>query len=481
MKATKKAKNHVSLIRCPHVRNANGLCDLGRWNVVFDIPIPGWLPASSKFGIDELGTCYTLYATAKFINLDDSRTSSSWFTTLCSPFRSRQWRVNAAKTISVHRSVEPPSTDVSEVPPTTYLVRSKIIASHAEDALQIPADVIEKLQILASIPEYVDVNDDTLALTLRLRTKGLDETRCKSLRLVQFGVDVVQKDKCRFVANVTFNMMILLKRASRFRATPEYLTRYPVPGPSSQPPNVPLRTSHRLASIYDVGIFAPPVNDDSSMSRTFSLLPKDENGKYSLDGETQVFANDAENVDNPTWYTLQTSIPIAHCGASGRDEDSYWAGSPVLRPSSSGPLFGVRHEVRISLTCTYEFPDEGGVACETINFGIPLTFSRVAPSLPPRSSSPTPSEATDIEYNSSIPALPPLLPYAQNLPAYSQLFYSNGDRKFDATPLPLYTPRDSPSASTSTIDIADTLSTSTPSDKDYGVDDDAAETTHLLS
>lgn len=168
--------------------------------MVFDIPIPGWLPASSKFGIDELGTCYTLYATAKFINLDDCRSSSSWFNTLCSPFRSKQWRVNAAKTISVHRSVEPPSTDVTEVPPTTYLVRSKIIASQAEDSLQIPADVIEKLQILASVPEYVNVDDDALALTLRLRTKGLDETRCKSLRLLQFGVDVVQKDKCRFVA-----------------------------------------------------------------------------------------------------------------------------------------------------------------------------------------------------------------------------------------------------------------------------------------
>lgn len=31
-------------------------------------------------------------------------------------------------------------------------------------------------------------------------------------------------------------------------------------------------------------------------------------------------------------------------------------------------------------------------------------------------------------------------PYAQNLPAYSQLFYSNGDRKIDySIPLPLYT------------------------------------------
>ncbi len=44
--------------------------------------------------------------------------------------------------------------------------------------------------------------------------------------------------------------------------------------------------------------------------------------------------------------------------------------------------------------------------------------------------------------------MPTSTPYTQTsaLPAYSQLFDSNGDRKLDPTPLPLYTSRESPNS-----------------------------------
>lgn len=46
-------------------------------------------------------------------------------------------------------------------------------------------------------------------------------------------------------------------------------------------------------------------------------------------------------------------------------------------------------------------------------------------------------------------------PYVPNLPAYSQLFDSNGDRKIDySVPLPLYTPQLPPSTSHLQLDAA---------------------------
>jgi hypothetical protein len=48
-----------------------------------------------------------------------------------------------------------------------------------------------------------------------------------------------------------------------------------------------------------------------------------------------------------------------------------------------------------------------------------------------------------LDRETGAPSLPALVPYAYAaLPVYSQLFYSNGDRK-DPMPLPLYTPRES--------------------------------------
>jgi hypothetical protein len=59
--------------------------------------------------------------------------------------------------------------------------------------------------------------------------------------------------------------------------------------------------------------------------------------------------------------------------------------------------------------------------------------------------------------NASAMELQKSAPYSQSLPAYSQLFYSNGERKIDySTPLPLYEPPPSASSSSSfTLDHND--------------------------
>ncbi|KAK0463895.1 uncharacterized protein EV420DRAFT_1113295 [Desarmillaria tabescens] len=435
-----------------------------RWNVVFNIPIPGWLPASSQYGTEDMGTTYALYATAKFLDLDNT---SPWsLSALCAPFRSREREVHAEKIVPLRRFVDSQFLDSTEVPRTTFLVNSKRTPpKNNEDRPRIPQEIVSKLQILASIPEYVDVNEDAVDLTLRMRAHGLEEEQCKKLQLSAFAVNVLQREKYRY------------------RPSAEYRRRFPLPSDSEQPPNIPLRSCHRLGYLYD-GFYSPPINSDAAHIRTASLLPSEENGEYILGDHNYVFAHNAPG-ETPIWYTLQTSIPFISDPDIKQDESSDWIGPPCLRPTGSSPLLTLRHEVCISLMITYDLPDQNQQATETLTFAIPLRFAHVPPPPPPSAhSSPLPvlSQSMIIPSAESLPAISS--GYSETvLPAYSQLFYSNGDRKLDSTPLPLYTAHEQscPSESTS----ANPDEPCEPSDRGRKVehvddDDNSSETTPLL-
>ncbi|KAG7448033.1 uncharacterized protein BT62DRAFT_946908 [Guyanagaster necrorhizus] len=436
-----------------------------RWNLVFNIPIPGWLPASSKYGVDDMGTSYTLYATAKFLDLDNT---SPWsLSALCAPFRSREREVHAEKTIPIRRFVDSQFLDPAEVPLTTFLVNSKTNPpKRDDDRPRIPQEIISKLQILASIPEYVDVLEDSIDLTLRMRVHDLEEEQCRRLQLSAFAVNVLQREKCRH------------------RPSAEYRRRFPLPSESQQPPNIPLRSCHRLGYLYD-GFYSPPINNDAAHIRTFSLLPSEENGEYILGDHNYVFAHNVPG-ETPIWYTLQTSIPfIPDPDVIKRDESSDWIGLPSLRPTGSSPLLTFRHEVCISLMIGYDLPDQNQQATETLTFAIPLRFAHVPPPPPPSARTcplPALSQSMIIPSAESLPAISS--EYSETaLPAYSQLFHSNGDRKLDSTPLPLYTAHEQPCPSESTSANPD--EPCEPSDRGHKVehaddDDNSSETTPLL-
>lgn len=64
-----------------------------------------------------------------------------------------------------------------------------------------PIQVLDKIQVLASVPEYIDIEGRTLPLTLRLRTNGLCEEDCKRLQVTEVIIDVLQREKCRYEGN----------------------------------------------------------------------------------------------------------------------------------------------------------------------------------------------------------------------------------------------------------------------------------------
>src|ERR1700761_3376105 len=169
-----------------------------QWNIVFDLPIPGWLPASHDFAPGDLGasTQYCLHAVVKFIVLEDLDSTSWSLTSLYSSFRSRAKTLKACQTVTLRRFVEPP-TDEPTTPTcfVNYLLNPS--TQTLDTGLSTLPQILSKIQVVVSVPKYVDVCDSSLSFTLRLRTKDLEEADCKRLQVTKFAVDVAQEERCR--------------------------------------------------------------------------------------------------------------------------------------------------------------------------------------------------------------------------------------------------------------------------------------------
>jgi hypothetical protein len=99
----------------------------------------------------------------------------------------------------------------------------------------------------------------------------------------------------------------------------------------------------------------------------------------------------------------------------------------MIRSHYDSPHLRVRHQLVVAVLCSYEHDnaegsDEPLVAFEALNFTIPLHFvlPGSAPTVSPFSPLVSPIRVTD-----------PYSKQTMKIPAYSQLFYSNGDPRED--------------------------------------------------
>ncbi|KAJ7063453.1 hypothetical protein C8F01DRAFT_78070 [Mycena amicta] len=391
-----------------------------QWHVVFDMPIPGWLPASHDFAPGDLGaaTQYLLHAVVKFVVLDET---SAWsLTTLYSPFRSRARSIEVCKTINLRRFAEAPTDEpVTQPALINYLLTPPAQPKQNTD-LSIPAHVLSQIQVLASVPKHIDVCESCIAFTLRLRTKDLEEDECKRLQVTKFTIDVVQEERCR-----------------RVKAGSEFQTKFPIAPRDMQPPNKPLLNPNTTGDMYQLGLYLSPPSSASRMVASSSMLPSDETGIYRLTGDTHVFAQDPTK-DSATWYTLETLIPFVHSLGSV-EECKDWEGALTVRPSSNSPLYEVSHALKLSVSVQYDMPHGDQKAVADLTFSIPINMARIAPPLPPRDLLPALYNMMHLP-DGSFPPASALLPNGVGLPVYSQLFDAQGNRKVDDTPLPRYAP-----------------------------------------
>jgi len=142
---------------------------------------------------------YTLAATARFMSLDADNSISSWspFSALCAPFRPRFRSAETCKTIKLRRFINPPKAEAVEVPKINYLVNSSL--SGTKDDNRIPAEVLASIQVLVSVPEYVDLKGKEVPLSIRLRTKNLCEEECNKVQLTATSLDITQHEEFRCV------------------------------------------------------------------------------------------------------------------------------------------------------------------------------------------------------------------------------------------------------------------------------------------
>lgn len=178
------------------------------WNVVFNLTVPGWLPPSAIFGDPEIGgdtgTRYALHASAKFDNVDDM-SSSSWFSSFCNPFSFATLRTVKARKcpVQLNRLLSPAShasTSTSLFPSANYHVHAEP-ETHVEKEGKphIPSHVLSAMRVVCTVPDHIGMEEESVPFTLRLRTTGLSESECRRLRITQFGVDLEQSERYRYV------------------------------------------------------------------------------------------------------------------------------------------------------------------------------------------------------------------------------------------------------------------------------------------
>ncbi|EJD05698.1 uncharacterized protein FOMMEDRAFT_166053 [Fomitiporia mediterranea MF3/22] len=380
------------------------------WNFVFDLPIPGWLPSSSIFGTDihgPTGTSYSLFAEARFTPLEGPHSRSWSFSTLCMPFWSRPRIAKSPRVdIEVVRCTLP--TILEELdssvsfPDAMFVVHAR--CADKDDAECPEDDIFSNIELRASIPEYVDMDSGSFMLTLRLRAGALSAEQQRKLRLSHFRMQLSQSE-------------VYSRRPSR-----SYTSAFPLP--SSQPDSTPLLNAHPVKAMYDIGL-APvnfPEGEVPRVRTSFSLLPHKQQGRYALPYGGVSLLQEAAAADENVWTRLDMIVPFEGVSIG---EDEIWERQngrvKALRADEDSPFFRVHHELEVELTFTYEGGENGDDASirESMVFSIPVKFAR----------------------------LPPTNPWDDStfLPAYSQLFYSNGERRTDySTPLPMYTAKADP-------------------------------------
>jgi hypothetical protein len=136
----------------------------------------------------------------KYVVVENQRSTPWSLTTLCSPFRSRTRSLNTYTTVTIRRFVQPPTDEPITPAAINYLLDKPTVSAPSNKGLRIPPDVLSTIQVLGSVPQYVDVCDENLRFTLRIRTKDLNAADCKRLQLTMFKLDIVQTEKCRSAA-----------------------------------------------------------------------------------------------------------------------------------------------------------------------------------------------------------------------------------------------------------------------------------------
>lgn len=152
----------------------------------------------------------------------------------------------------------------------------------------------------------------------------------------------------------------------------------------------------------------------------FSLLNEKQLARHDLPSGGVSLQQDPEIAHEQVWTRVDVRVPFERTQPGQDEEWEYQNGRlKALRPHEDSPFLRVNHDLEVELTFTYddENPEDNPPSVERVLFCLPVKFARVPPVLKTQDGN------------------------VLDLPAYSQLFHSNGERRTDnMAPLPAYTP-----------------------------------------
>jgi len=173
------------------------------WHVTFDLPVPGWLPASDQYGDCRQGysgTQYNLYATVKYTNMEESSLGSSWVSALCTPFSSKTEVVHAEQRgIMLNRFAFPLPSSASRIPAFFSITPNAQALGPEDNPHPIPADIVSKIELLASVPEHIGLDDEKFPFALSIRASSLSESEAAKLRVSHMSLELQQIDEYTYV------------------------------------------------------------------------------------------------------------------------------------------------------------------------------------------------------------------------------------------------------------------------------------------
>ena len=164
------------------------------WNFHFNIPIPGWLPSTCTFGNNQYGpagTRYALFAEARYLVLGKNSSLER--------FMGSKTRVEHAEhvEIRVQRYMLPPvlNADPTEpmglpaFPEQKLPIKLAVRTKNSNSAKLIDPEIMQKIEVEAYMPEFINIDDSVFKLRLRIRASKLLPEERKMLKIEEFVID----------------------------------------------------------------------------------------------------------------------------------------------------------------------------------------------------------------------------------------------------------------------------------------------------
>ncbi|GAB1517700.1 hypothetical protein RhiTH_000750 [Rhizoctonia solani] len=375
-----------------------------QWEVLFDMQLPGWLPPTVDCGHEGGGTQYTIYATATFA--DNERSTSWYFSSLYNMMRTKPQPIEAEPVpieLARHRSPPPrlfPETSNRDA--LFPLVDHPATITYLDHDERIPVELLRSVDVIVTAPQHIGCEEHRVPVSLRVRANDLGSSSLGTLRLDDFEIEVNQTEK--------------------FSSRPmsAYVDSFPVPPSHEQPPNMPLLSPHPWQALYALGLVVQHDYAVNWSQQTHLVSGNRVRFKPALGGLEL----------NDDWAKMDIPISI---DPTTRKSHPARKGDRQLQATVFTPHMRIKHELRVGFNLTF-VPPEDASNQEPIKQAayvlIPLSFTATAVwppvSVGSGSASPTDSQSTVTSG-----------PY---LPAYSQLFYDNGERRDDLSIgwLPMY-------------------------------------------